>query len=380
MSELLELTQALVARPSLTPDDAGCQALIGERLEKLGFVLEPMRFGKVDNLWARRGATDPLLVFAGHTDVVPTGDLTMWRCDPFTPTIEEGVLYGRGCADMKGALAAMVVAVEGFVAEFGDCGTGSIGFLLTSDEEGPAVDGTVRVVDTLNRRGERIDYCVVGEPSGTARTGDCIRVGRRGSLSGRLRVRGVQGHVAYPDRARNPIHEALPALAELTNTRWDTGNTHFPPTSLQISNIHAGTGAGNVIPGELVVDFNFRFATSSSAATLKARCEQILVNAGCDFSIDWQLGGEPFLTSQGALLDSVSRAIVALTGTPPQASTGGGTSDGRFIAPTGTEVVELGVPNPSIHKINEQVRLEDLELLERLYRRILTDLLGRGGT
>ena len=375
MSALLALARDLIARPSLTPDDAGCQTLLGERLAALGFALEPMRFGAVENLWARRGEQAPLLVFAGHTDVVPAGDLAAWRFDPFEPTIENGVLYGRGSADMKGALAAMVLAVEGYLAAT-ERPKGSIGFLITSDEEGPAIDGTARVMERLEQRGERIDYCIVGEPSGNQRTGDCIRVGRRGSLSGRLVVRGVQGHVAYPDRALNPIHQTVPALAELAATRWDAGNEHFPPTSFQVSNIHAGTGAGNVIPGELLVDFNFRFATSSSAAALQARTEEILATAGCDFSIDWQLGGEPFLTRQGALRDSVQRAIVEQTGSAAEASTGGGTSDGRFIAPGGAEVVELGVPNPTIHKINEQVRIDDLELLERLYCRVLSDLLG----
>lgn len=376
MSAVLELTRELVRRPSVTPDDAGCQPLLGTHLQRLGFTLEPMPFGNVKNLWARRGDSGPLLVFAGHTDVVPAGEPDAWDTAPFEPVVRDGTLFGRGSADMKGALAAMVVAVERHLGEHRGPDRGSIGFLLTSDEEGPAVDGTVRVVETLAARGETIDFCIVGEPSSTVRTGDGIRVGRRGSLSGRLKVRGIQGHVAYPDRARNPIHEAAPVLARLAEMRWDEGNAHFPPTSFQISNIQAGTGAGNVIPGELTADFNFRFATSITADELKARTQAALEQAGCTFSIDWQLGGEPFLTAPGALLETVSQAIVDLTGAPPDASTGGGTSDGRFIAPTGAEVVELGVPNPSIHKINEQVRIEDLDLLERLYRRILRDLLG----
>jgi len=371
---ILSLTCELIRRPSVTPQDAGCQQLLGERLADLGFEVRSLRFGEVDNLWAIRGDEGPLVAFAGHTDVVPTGPVDAWQSPPFEPTIRDGLLYGRGAADMKASLAAMLVATERFL-EAHPQPAGRLAWLITSDEEGPAVDGTRRVVDTLSAEGIRLDYCLVGEPSSSAAVGDVVRIGRRGSLNGRLRIRGVQGHVAYPDLARNPIHEALPVLERLTGTRWDDGNAAFPPTGLQISNIHAGTGAGNVIPGQLDLDFNLRFCTEQTAAGLRRQIEAQLDEAGLDWELDWSLSGEPFLTAPGALIDAVSTAVAAVTGSPPELSTSGGTSDGRFIAPTGTQVVELGPVNASIHQIDEHVRCADLEPLCRIYGKVLDGLL-----
>ncbi|MCK6424883.1 MAG: succinyl-diaminopimelate desuccinylase [Burkholderiaceae bacterium] len=377
----LTLLEQLISRRSITPDDAGCQALIAARLAAIGFECHCLPFGPadgvVDNLWAvRRGAAEgPTLVFAGHTDVVPTGPLEQWQSDPFVPTHRDGRLYGRGAADMKASLAAMVVAVEEFVAARPDH-AGRIAFLLTSDEEGPSVDGTVRVCDWLAARGERLDACIVGEPTSVQHLGDMVKNGRRGSLSGRLRVRGIQGHIAYPDLARNPIHQALPALAELAATRWDAGNEHFPPTSWQISNAHAGTGATNVIPGEFVLDFNFRFSTESTPEDLQARVEQVLRRHGLDFEIQWTLSGRPFLTRPGRLLDALSGAIRRVTGRHTELSTTGGTSDGRFIARICPEVVEFGPLNASIHKIDEHGEVADLGPLKEIYRLTLQEMLA----
>lgn len=376
MNEVLALTCELIRRRSVTPDDAGCQDLIADRLDALGFVIERMPFGRVDNLWARRGNAGPVLCFAGHTDVVPPGPRADWLSDPFEPDIRDGVLYGRGAADMKGGLAAMVVAVEQFVRARPDHAT-SLAFLITSDEEGVATDGTRRVVETLQARGEQIRWCLVGEPGSATRLGDMVRVGRRGSLHGALRVRGVQGHVAYPEKADNPIHRAAPALAALAAERWDGGNEHFPPTSMQVSNVNAGTGADNVIPGTLEALFNFRYSTVVTADELRQRTHAIFDAAGLDYTIDWRLSGEPFLTDHGDLVAAVRAAIVALTGTEPALSTAGGTSDGRFIAPTGAEVVEVGPVNATIHKVNECVRVEELESLVLLYRDIAERLDSR---
>ncbi len=376
MSATLELARELVARPSVTPDDAGCQALIGTRLEALGFALEPLRFGAVDNLWARRGDTAPLLVFAGHTDVVPTGPESAWSTPPFTPTVTDGELRGRGAADMKGSLAAMVTATEAFVAAHPDH-AGSIGFLLTSDEEGPAVDGTVRVVETLQARGEAIDWCLIGEPTSAARFGDTVKIGRRGSLSAVLTVHGSQGHVAYPHLADNPIHRLAPALAELTATAWDRGNEHFPPTTFQVSNMHAGTGAENVIPGTLELMCNFRFSTELDADTLMARVAELLARHQVAHDIAWRLSGNPFLSTPGPLTEALSATLDELTGERPELSTSGGTSDGRFIAPTGTEVVEFGPLNATIHKVDERVAVADLDRLHGVYLGVLERLLGR---
>ncbi len=375
MSATVELARQLIARRSVTPDDAGCQSLLAERLAPLGFHIEPLRFGEVDNLWARRGGEGPLFVFAGHTDVVPTGPERDWRFPPFIPTECEGQLYGRGAADMKSSIAAMVTAVERFLAIHPDA-PGSIGFLITSDEEGPAVDGTVRVVETLEARGEKIDWCLVGEPTASEKVGDVIKNGRRGSLNGTLRVRGVQGHVAYPHKADNPVHRAAPALAELCATEWDRGNEFFPPTTFQVSNIHAGTGVTNVIPGELEVVFNFRFSTESSAEGLQARVREILDRHGLTYSVDWNLSGQPFLTGRGALVEAAQGAIREVTGLATELSTSGGTSDGRFIAPTGAQVLELGPLNATIHKVDERVGLEELEQLSAIYERMLERLLG----
>jgi succinyl-diaminopimelate desuccinylase len=380
MSRTLALLESLLARRSATPDDAGCQALIAQALAPLGFACETLAFGpaeaRVSNLWAlRRGAAGgPTLVFAGHTDVVPTGPLTAWTSDPFVPTHRDGRLYARGAADMKTSLAAMVVAAEEFVAAHPDA-PGSIGFLLTSDEEGPAVDGTVKVCEVLHARGQRLDYCIVGEPTSVEALGDMVKNGRRGSLSGRLTVRGVQGHIAYPQLAKNPIHLASPALAELAAMRWDEGNDYFPPTSWQMSNIHAGTGAANVIPGELVVDFNFRFSTASTPDALRRRVHEVLQRHGLEHHIDWTLGGEPFLTPRGELSRALAAAILAETGREPALSTTGGTSDGRFISKICPQVVEFGPVNASIHKIDEHVAVADIEPLKNIYRRTLEELL-----
>ncbi|MHB8404278.1 MAG: succinyl-diaminopimelate desuccinylase [Gammaproteobacteria bacterium] len=376
MSAVLELAKELIARPSLTPDDAGCQQIIGARLAKLGFKIEHLRFGQVDNLWARYGSEVPLLVFAGHTDVVPTGPREQWHSDPFTPTLKDGLLYGRGAADMKGGLAAMVVAVEQLLAAKPKL-KGSIGFLITSDEEGPSVDGTVRVVEELQRRDEKIDWCVLGEPSCLEKFGDTMRHGRRGSLTGLLHVQGVQGHVAYPERAENPIHRVLPALTELCATRWDTAsNPRFPPTSLQISNFNSGTGAGNVIPGHADARFNFRYSTAVTAADLQTRVHEILDRHKLRYSLEWRPMGEPFLTPPGRLSSTVQDVVEKITSIRPQLDTGGGTSDGRFIAPTGAQVVEFGPLNASIHKIDECAAVTDLEPLMQIYREIMEKLLN----
>jgi succinyl-diaminopimelate desuccinylase len=377
----LRLLEALISRPSVSPSDAGCQALVTERLAPLGFDCETLVFGpangRVSNLWAvhRGNRPGPTVVLAGHTDVVPTGPLSAWTSDPFVPSHRDGLLYGRGAADMKTSIAAMAVAAEEFVRQHPDH-AGSVALLFTSDEEGPAVDGTVRVVEALQARGERLDCCIVGEPTSVERLGDMIKNGRRGSLTGRLTVRGVQGHIAYPQLADNPIHRFAPALAELVATRWDDGNEHFPPTCWQVSNMHAGTGAGNVIPGELVVDFNFRYSTESTPEALRERVEALLSRHGLDFSLVWTLGGLPFLTRRGALIDAMADAIMAETGVTTELSTSGGTSDGRFIAQICPEVVEFGPLNASIHKIDEYTPVADLAPLTRIYRRTLAALLG----
>jgi len=374
VSETLELAKQLIARRSVTPEDAGCQELMIERLEAIGFTVERLRFGEVDNFWARRGDAEPLYAFAGHTDVVPTGDEANWKYPPFEPTVDNGMLYGRGAADMKGSLAAMVTACERFVEAHPDH-KGSIGFLITSDEEGPAVNGTVKVVEHLEARGEKMTGCLVGEPSSTARVGDVIKNGRRGSLGGKLIVRGVQGHVAYPQLAKNPIHLAAPALAELVAAQWDAGNAFFPATTFQISNINGGTGATNVIPGELEVWFNFRFSTEVTPEELQRQVEAILDRHGLDYNLKWELSGLPFLTPSGALVDAAVKAVRAVTGQTPELSTAGGTSDGRFIAPTGAQVLELGPLNATIHKVNECVGVADLDLLSLMYEHILRELL-----
>lgn len=375
MSAVLDLACALIERPSVTPDDAGCQQLMGERLAKLGFTLETMVFEDTTNLWARRGSSGPLFCFAGHTDVVPTGAASNWHTPPFEPTLIDGYLHGRGAADMKGSLAAMVVAVERFVTANPDH-QGSIAFLITSDEEGPFINGTVRVIDTLEARNEKITWCIVGEPSSTHRVGDVVKHGRRGSLTGDLTVKGVQGHVAYPHLADNPIHKAAPALAELARTVWDQGNASFPPSTFQIANINGGTGASNVIPGELQVQFNFRYCTESTTATLKQRVVSLLDAHGLDYELAWTLNGEPFLTDHGELLDAVQLAIRDVMHFDTTLSTAGGTSDGRFIAPTGAQVVELGPCNATIHKVNECIKAEDLDYLADIYNRTLELLLG----
>ena len=371
---VLDLAQDLIARRSVTPDDAGCQAIIARRLAAAGFACEDIRCGQVTNLWARRGSARPVLCFAGHTDVVPTGPLDQWHSDPFVPTVRDGRLYGRGAADMKSSIAAFVCAVEAFVSERPKH-SGSIALLITSDEEGPSVDGTARVVERLGQRNELIDYCIVGEPSSVKMLGDTIKNGRRGSLSGRLVVRGAQGHIAYPHLARNPIHLFAPALAELVATRWDEGDEHFPPTSWQVSNIHAGTGANNVIPASLEVDFNFRFCTKSTEQSLKQRLEDVLRRHGLDFGIEWNLSGTPFVTRSGELVEAVKRSILAHTGHSPELSTSGGTSDGRFIARICPQIVELGPVNESIHKLNENVELAALERLPGIYLDVLRALL-----
>ncbi len=375
MSAILELVSDLIRRVSVTPDDAGCQAIIAQRLSRAGFATEHLRYGDVDNLWATHGEGGPVLVFLGHTDVVPSGPLDAWQSPPFEPNVRDGRLYGRGAADMKSGVAAMTIALGEFVREQ-PAHPGTLALLLTSDEEGAAKNGVRRVAEEFRRRSQRIDWCVVGEPSSRERLGDLIRIGRRGSLTGRLRVRGVQGHVAYPDRARNPIHIIAPAFAELAAERWDDGDDAFPPTSFQISNIQSGTGADNVIPGELHAIFNFRYGTASTAAALRERVETLLRRHAVNFEIDWWLSGEPFLTREGRLREAVVAAIGEHCGTTPEVSTGGGTSDGRFIAPFGAEVVELGPVNASIHKIDEWVALHELERLPALYGSICKRLLG----
>ncbi len=370
----LDLAHQLIARRSVTPRDEGCLDLIAARLEPIGFSCERMRANGVENLWARRGNRAPLVCFAGHTDVVPTGPLENWASDPFTPTIRDGVLYGRGASDMKTSLAAFVTAIEAFVAAHPGH-AGSIAVLFTSDEEGVAVDGTVRVVESLKQRGERMDYCIVGEPTCVQRLGDMIKNGRRGSLSGNLVVKGVQGHVAYPHLARNPVHEFGAALAELAATEWDRGNEFFPPTTWQVSNINAGTGAGNVIPGELHVKFNFRFSTASTLESLQTRMVGILDRHGLKYDLDWRYDGRPFLTRPGDLVDAVKRAIRTVTGVETTISTTGGTSDGRFIADICAQVIEFGPPNATIHKVNECIAVADIEPLSRIYEQVLRNLL-----
>jgi succinyl-diaminopimelate desuccinylase len=375
MSAVLELTSELIRLASVTPDDCGCQALLGDRLSRAGFAVETLRYGEVSNLWATHGEGGPVLVFLGHTDVVPSGPETEWSSPPFEPTLRDGLLFGRGAADMKSGVAAMTLALEAFVERHPQH-AGTLGLLLTSDEEGPSIDGVRRVAEEFRRRGQRIDWCLVGEPSSQTALGDLIRVGRRGSLHGHLTVRGVQGHVAYPDKALNPIHALAPALAELASTRWDEGNEGFPPTSFQVSNIHSGTGANNIIPGHLAASFNFRYGTASTADELRERVEACLRRHRLDFSITWDLSGEPFLTVEGALRTAVIGAVDAVCGRQPEPSTAGGTSDGRFIAPLGAEVVELGPVNASIHKIDEHVDVAELERLPALYLEVAERLLG----
>lgn len=374
-SPVFELTCELIRRASVTPDDAGCQSLIAERLARARFATERLRYGDVDNLWATHGSGAPVLVFLGHTDVVPSGPVEAWSSPPFEPVVRDGTLYGRGAADMKSGVAAMVVALEEF-ARAHPAHAGTVALLVTSDEEGASIDGVRRVADGFRRRGQRIDACVVGEPSSKRQLGDLVRIGRRGSLTGRIAVRGVQGHVAYPEKADNPIHAFAPALAALAAERWDDGNDAFPPTSFQVSNLNSGTGADNVIPGELRAVFNFRFGTASTAASLRERTEAILRRNGIDLGdgasrLDWWLSGEPFATPPGRLRAATLAAIREHCGIEPELSTGGGTSDGRFIAPLGAEVVELGVCNASIHKVDEHVALDELERLPALYRAIV---------
>ena len=376
LSATVALTQALIARPSVSPTDGGCQALMIERLQSIGFTVEKLPFGPVDNFWAKRGGGGPVFCFAGHTDVVPSGPIADWHNDPFQPMMKEGNLYGRGAADMKSGLAAMVTACEEFVGNY-PSHAGSIAFLITSDEEGPSVDGTRRVVDVLRNRGERIDWCLVGEPSSETVLGDTIKIGRRGSLSGRLTVHGVQGHIAYPQFADNPVHALAPALAELASRSWDQGNEHFQPTSFQVSNIAAGTGAPNVIPGELKARFNLRFSTEQTVDSLQSTVEEILRRHQVNYSLDWFISGFPFLTDPGTLSEAATRAVREQLNRSPKLSTGGGTSDGRFIAPMGAQVIELGVVNQTIHKVNECVRIEDIDRLHRLYYRTMELLLIR---
>jgi succinyl-diaminopimelate desuccinylase len=373
-SNTVELALQLLSIASVTPDDKGCQQILCERLEKIGFNCEIMQFGEVTNLWARRGQSAPVLAFAGHTDVVPTGPLDKWQSDPFKPEIRDGYLYARGAADMKSSIASMVTACERFIGEHPDH-DGSIAFLITSDEEGPAIDGTVKVIQTLEDRNEKIDWALVGEPSSLERVGDVVKNGRRGSLGAQLTVKGVQGHVAYPHLAKNPIHLVSPALAELTSVEWDQGNEFFPATSLQISNIHSGTGASNVIPGEVVIDFNLRFSTCLTPEQIQQQVIDILDRHELDYSIQWNLSGLPFLTAEGALVEAAQKAIFESTGLNTQLSTSGGTSDGRFIAPTGAQVLELGPVNESIHKINENVKVDDINTLSEIYQKMLQNLL-----
>ena len=375
MSETLKLAMELVSRPSVTPADEGCQPLLIARLQRLGFEVKRLRFGDVDNFWAQRGTAAPVVAFAGHSDVVPPGPREQWTSDPFRPEVRDGMLYGRGAADMKGSLAAFITAIESFVERHKQH-RGSLALLITSDEEGPSVDGTAKVMDWLRAEGRHIDWCIVGEPSCQTRLGDVIKVGRSGSLNGRLTVHGIQGHIAYPCPGTNPIHSFASALAALVATEWDQGNEHFPPTSFQVSNIHAGTGAENVTPGQLTAQFNFRFSTAVTEEQLRRRVEDVLMAAGLRYDLSWQLSGRPFLTSGGPLLDALRRAVVDVLGVEPSLSTAGGTSDGRFIAPTGTEVAEFGPVNQSIHRVNECVAAADLDLLAQVYARTLEYLLA----
>ncbi len=372
--DVLALSQELIRRASVTPNDDGCQELLIAHLERLGFTITRLPFGSVTNFWARRGNAAPLVAFAGHTDVVPTGPLAQWRSPPFEPVIRDGKLFGRGAADMKTGLAAMVVAIDRLL-EDGSEFNGSLGFLITSDEEADAVDGTVKVIDFLQRNGTHIDYCIIGEPSSNRRVGDMVRVGRRGSLNGRARIRGIQGHVAYPEKVRNPIHLAAPAMAELAARRWDDGNDYFPATTFQISNVHGGTGATNVVPGSVELLFNFRFNTEQTPERLQAEVTEVFARHGLDADVTWTLSGSPFLTQRGRLVDAVSGSIRQATGADPELSTGGGTSDGRFIAPTGAEVIEVGVVNETIHSVDECVPVADVATLVDIYAGILRRLL-----
>ncbi len=374
MSETLDLLKDLISRASVTPEDAGCQDLLTQRLETIGFKAEQLDFNDTKNLWLKRGQEKPLFVFLGHTDVVPTGPLERWDSPPFEPTIRDGHLYGRGAADMKGGIACFVTAVERFIAQYPEH-NGTLAMMITSDEEGPATNGVVKVIEVLEQRNEKIDWCLVGEPSSDKKIADVIRVGRRGSLCAKLQVKGIQGHVAYPEIASNPIHNFAPALKALTDEVWDKGNDFFPPTSLQVSNINSGTGAENIIPGELELQFNLRFCTELDEASIKQRVHAIFDQFDFDYDITWRLSGNPFLTEGGALIEATHAAVKKVTGYDTLDDTGGGTSDGRFIAPTGAEVIELGPLNESIHKLNENVGLEDLEILSKIYEQILIELL-----
>jgi succinyl-diaminopimelate desuccinylase len=375
VSDVLALAKALIERPSVTPDDAGCQAMLASRLTRAGFACESLRFGEVDNLWATHGGEGPVLVFLGHTDVVPPGPREAWASDPFVPTERDGLLFGRGAADMKGSVAAFTIALERFVAEH-PTHRGTVAMLVTSDEEGDAIDGVRKVADVFRERGQRIDWCITGEPSSKSTLGDLLRVGRRGTLSATMTVRGVQGHVAYPEKARNPIHQAMPALSELAARRWDEGFETFPPTSLQISNIHAGTGANNVIPGELQVLFNLRFNPHWTAPELERECEMVFDRHALDYVVHWHRGGEPFHTPEGPLRAAARATLESVAGAAPEESTGGGTSDARFIAPLGAQCVEIGPVNASIHKVDEHVSIADLEALPGLYLDLMRRLLA----
>ncbi len=372
MPATLDLAKQLIQRASISPEDIDCQQILAQRLIKLGFKIESLPFDKVSNLWAELGEEGPLFVFAGHTDVVPAGPIEEWSFDPFTPTEHEDFLYGRGSADMKSSLAAMIIATENYLAT--NKPNFRIGFLITSDEEGHAINGTRKVMETFNSQNRNIDYCLVGEPSSSKRLGDTIKIGRRGSLSCKLKVQGIKGHVAYPELASNPIHSALPALAKLAATAWDGGNDNFPPTSFQISNIHAGVGANNVIPDSMEIDFNLRYSTELDAETIKQRVEMILAKDDFDYKTQWHLSGEPFLTREPQLIDAVTRSVEEVIGIKPALSTAGGTSDGRFISPTGAQVVELGPCNATIHKIDERIRISDIELLAKTYAKVLVNL------
>jgi succinyl-diaminopimelate desuccinylase len=374
MSATLDLTKALISRDSVTPDDKGCQLLLADRLSAIGFDIENLRFGDTDNIWARRGKTGPVFAFAGHTDVVPTGPVADWQSPPFEPEIRDGLLYGRGAADMKGSIASMVTACERFVAQHPDH-TGSLAFLITSDEEGPATGGTVKVIETLEARGEKIDWCLVGEPSSTAKVGDIVKNGRRGSLNGHLTIKGKQGHIAYPHLADNPIHLMAPVLHALCQLEWDQGNDDFPPTSFQVSNLNSGTGVTNVIPGVAEIVFNFRYSTESTHEQLQQQVETVLNQYNLDYDLSWTLSGKPFRTASGALVDSVKSAIQTVTDYDTELSTSGGTSDGRFIAPTGAQVVELGPRNATIHQVDECVSVKDLDTLSEIYETLLKNLL-----
>lgn len=371
---VFDLTCDLIARRSITTEDAGCQALVSERLERAGFRCEHLRFGQTDNLWATHGTGGPVLILLGHTDVVPPGPIDAWTSDPFVPTVRDGLLYGRGTADMKASVAAFVIALERFVAEHPDH-PGTVGLLLTSDEEGDAIDGVPKVANLFRERGQRIDWCITGEPSSKEKLGDLLRVGRRGTLSASLTVKGIQGHVAYPEKARNPIHQAMPALTELAARRWDEGYENFPATSLQISNLHAGTGANNVIPGELQVAFNLRFNPNWRAEQLEAECAAILDRHGLEYDLRWHRGGEPFYTPEGPLRAAAREVLTAFAGAPPEENTAGGTSDARFIAPLGAQCIEIGPVNASIHKVDEHVSVADLQRLPDLYRTLIGKML-----